>query len=244
MIKTTRRKLMAVLLALLILAALLPTGAFAAGGIAFEAGSVSAALTPGATVRVPIVATANSGYGSGILTVSWKKSVLRLTDVEYSALAPKGYSAPIANTGKYIIDFGDDLAQKNFTGTGTFFTLVFEVTSTAAKGEYTISLSDFDINDKDIVPVTATGKAGKVTLGVASVTGSLSGGKLSYTAASAPEGAKLIAARYDGGHMTAAKIISGSITTGKLTLGGKGSTYRLFLLDSSGGPLCEAWCNE
>ncbi|MBQ4249508.1 MAG: hypothetical protein II705_05635, partial [Clostridia bacterium] len=88
------------------------------------------------------------------------------------------------------------------------------------------------------------GKAGKVTLGVASVTGSLSGGKLSYTAVAAPEGAKLIAARYDGGHMTAAKIISGSITTGNLTLGGKGSTYRLFLLDSSGRPLCSAWCNE
>ena len=153
------------LLSLLLLVGLLPVGASAAGGsLALEAGSVTASAEAGTTVRVPVNATANSGYGSGVLTVSWNKTALELKDVEYSALAPKGFSAAIQNTGKYIIDFGDVLATENFTGTGTFFTLVFEVRSGAQKGDYTVSLSDFDVYDKDIEPLTVTGKDGTVTL--------------------------------------------------------------------------------
>jgi len=160
----TIRKLPAVLLALALVSVLLPVGVSAAGTLALEAGKVMAPAVPGTVIRVPIKATANSGYGSGILTVGWDKNVLELKDVEYSARAPKGYSADIQNTGKYIIDFGDDLATTNYTGTGTFFILVFAVRAGAAKGDYPISLSDFDINDKDIDPVTVTGKAGTVTL--------------------------------------------------------------------------------
>lgn len=239
---------MSMLLALLLLAALLPLGASAAvDGLALEAGEVTALATAGTTVRVPIKATANSGYGSGILTVSWNKAVLELKDVEYSALAPKGYSAEIKNTGKYIIDFGDDLATKDFTGTGTFFTLVFQVKAGAMTGDYPITLTDFDVNDNYIDPVTVTGKAGKVKLVAtlpATVTGALSGGSLKYTVTNAPEGARLVAARYDGGRMTASKVFTGALASGSVTLGSAGSCYKLMLIDSAGRPLCKAWCSE
>ena len=170
-----------------------------------------------------------------------------IREVEYSALAPKGYSAEIKNTGKYIIDFGDDLATKDFTGTGTFFTLVFQVKAGAMTGDYPITLTDFDVNDNYIDPVTVTGKAGKVKLVAtlpATVTGALSGGSLKYTVTNAPEGARLVAARYDGGRMTASKVFTGALASGSVTLGSAGSSYKLMLIDSAGRPLCKAWCSE
>jgi|GEM_PF-5838796 len=76
------------------------------------------------------------------------------------------------------------------------------------------------------------------------VTAIVDGGKLTYTVENAPAGAKLIAARYDGGRMTAVQIVSPVSGSGTLTLKGSGAQYKLFLVDGvTHRPLCEPWTN-
>ena len=75
------------------------------------------------------------------------------------------------------------------------------------------------------------------------VTGSVSGSKLTYTVSNIPTGARLIAARYDAGRMTDVRIITDIKTSGAVTLGGSGSGYRIFLIDDAGRPLCRSWSN-
>lgn len=74
-------------------------------------------------------------------------------------------------------------------------------------------------------------------------------GQLAYKAVG-PADAKLIAARYDGGRMTAAAVAADvgsdaapkSVSIGTLTLGGTGDDYRLFLVNGETyAPLCAAW---
>ena len=162
-----KNKFVALLLALLLVVGMLPVSVMAAGSFTLDVGSVTAELKAGETVEVPITATANSGYVAGVLDVSWDKTALELTDVTYSpTLAPKGNSAPIPtnNPGKYTIDFGNNVATENYTGTGEFFKLVFKITDTAAAGDHAISLSGFQIYDFDINELTVTSNPGKVTL--------------------------------------------------------------------------------
>ena len=62
----------------------------------------------------------------------------------------------------------------------------------------------------------------------------------------APAGAKLIAARYDGGRMTAVqtRTIDTGNASGALTMGGSGTAYKLMLLDGTTfAPLCKPWTN-
>ena len=69
------------------------------------------------------------------------------------------------------------------------------------------------------------------------------GRSLTYSVSNAPEGAKLIAARYDGGQMTWSAILDLSKT--QTALGGSGETVKLFLLDGeSSRPLCTVWSNR
>ncbi len=71
--------------------------------------------------------------------------------------------------------------------------------------------------------------------------GSVSGNKLTYTVSGAPSGAKLIAARYDGGKMTDVQTVSAP-ASGTLTMKGSGADYKLFLIGGvTGSPLCAAW---
>ena len=165
--KQKMKRLTSVLLALVMALGMLSAPVMAAGSFTLEVGSVTAELKAGETVEVPITATANSGYVAGVLDVSWDKTALELTDVKYSqTLAPKGNSAPIPtnNPGKYTIDFGNNVATENYTGTGEFFKLVFKITDTAAAGDHAISLSGFQIYDFDINELTVTSNPGKVTL--------------------------------------------------------------------------------
>ncbi|MBR2742136.1 MAG: hypothetical protein IKD89_00940 [Clostridia bacterium] len=77
-----------------------------------------------------------------------------------------------------------------------------------------------------------------------SVIGEVTGaGKLGYTIEKAPEGAILIAVRYDNGRTSATRVIAAENGTGTITLGGSGDKYKLLLLDSSHRPLCAAWKN-
>ena len=162
-----KNKFVALLLALLLAVGMFSVPVMAAGSFTLDVGSVTAELKVGETVEVPITATANSGYVAGVLDVSWDKTALELTDVKYSqTLAPKGNSAPIPtnNPGKYTIDFGNNVATENYTGTGEFFKLVFKITDTAAAGDHAISLSGFQIYDFDVNELTVTSNPGKVTL--------------------------------------------------------------------------------
>ena len=67
----------------------------------------------------------------------------------------------------------------------------------------------------------------------------VSGGTVSFTVESAPEGAVLIAARYDGGRLTAVTKTE-DFAAGTLTLGGSGTDFKLMLVDGNYAPLCPA----
>ena len=64
------------------------------------------------------------------------------------------------------------------------------------------------------------------------------GSTVTYTVTGAPAGARLIAARYDGGRLTSVRMTTDF--TGSIVLGGSGSVYRLMLVDENYAPLCEA----
>ncbi len=73
------------------------------------------------------------------------------------------------------------------------------------------------------------------------LTGTVKGNELTYSIANLPEGARLIAARFDGGRLTAVKVVNDPGATGKVDLNGSGNAYKLFLLSSDSIPLCPAW---
>ncbi|MBE7003713.1 MAG: hypothetical protein E7425_05425 [Ruminococcaceae bacterium] len=56
----------------------------------------------------------------------------------------------------------------------------------------------------------------------------------------APSGARVVAARYDGGRMTDIKAASASGMTGTIQMSGSGTIYRLMLVDADSIPLCPA----
>ena len=135
----------------------------AAKAMVLEVGKVKA-KTSDAEVQVPIKATKNDGFGSGIITIEWDKDKLELTGVDYSSLAPNNQSAPVSNKGTYKIAFGDDYATKDFTGKGTFFTLTFKIPSGSAVGEIPVKIVATDIQDSDVEDLDVTVKNGSVTL--------------------------------------------------------------------------------
>ena len=143
----------------------LPQRGHAAAALDFEIGRASAEAKAGETVKVPVTAKTNPGYGSGVINVNWDSDALTLTNVEFSAeRAPDNGSAEIVSDGSYCLSFGDDYATENFIGTGTFFTLTFEVAASAGAGDYMIFLDQADVIDKDIKRIDVTQTAGVVSL--------------------------------------------------------------------------------
>ncbi|WP_295120622.1 cohesin domain-containing protein [Ruminococcus sp.] len=143
----------------------LPQRVHAAAALDFEIGRAAAEAKAGETVKVPVTAKTNPGYGSGVINVNWDSDALTLTNVEFSAeRAPDNGSAEIVSDGSYCLSFGDDYATENFIGTGTFFTLTFEVAASAGAGDYMIFLDQADVIDKDIKRIDVTQTAGVVSL--------------------------------------------------------------------------------
>ena len=143
----------------------LPQRVRAAAALDFEIGRATAEAKAGETVKVPVTAKTNPGYGSGVINVNWDSDALTLTNVEFSAeRAPDNGSAEIVSDGSYCLSFGDDYATENFIGTGTFFTLTFEVAASAGAGDYMIFLDQADVIDKDIKRIDVTQTAGVVSL--------------------------------------------------------------------------------
>lgn len=142
--------------------------AFPAGAAAkmnIEAKSVSAPATSGTTVKVPISFKNNPGYGFGYVVVQYNNTVLELTDVTYTKLAPaQASAAPIINKGLYKVSYGDLLARENYNGNGEAFTLVFKTTDSAVPGNYKIKLSEPEVYDKDIVEIEAQATSAEVKL--------------------------------------------------------------------------------
>ncbi len=139
--------------------------ASAAENMTIGAKSVSAPANPGTEVKVPVSFKNNPGYGFGYITVTWNQSVLELTGVNYTKLAPaQASAAPISNKGLYKVSYGDMLSRDNFTGNGEAFTLVFKTTASASAGKYKIELKEPEIYDKDIVEIKAEASSAEVTL--------------------------------------------------------------------------------
>ncbi len=75
------------------------------------------------------------------------------------------------------------------------------------------------------------------------LSGSASGDELAYTIENLPDGALLIAARYEDGRLTDLKIVGGAGSAGTLEMDGSGDEFALFLVDAGGKPLCPDWSN-
>ena len=159
------KKRIALLLALIMLFSVWAVPqANAASALLLEAGDVEATLEAG-TVSVPVKLTRNAGYAYGFVSVGWDKTVLTLESIEYTDLAPKqSDAAAITNSGSYTVAFGNDMAEDNFEGTGTAFTLVFTYAPTVPAGDYSISLSNPDVYDKDIIAVSTIATGCIITL--------------------------------------------------------------------------------
>ncbi|MBR1497107.1 MAG: CotH kinase family protein [Oscillospiraceae bacterium] len=76
------------------------------------------------------------------------------------------------------------------------------------------------------------------------IAGEVSGSAVSYTARGIPDGAKLIAARYDGGRMTDLQIVNTIQESGSVLMGGSGDEFKLFLVGELFIPLCEPWSSS
>ena len=160
-----RKRILSLLTAAALVFCCLPQRVHAAAALDFEIGRATAEAKAGETVKVPVTAKTNPGYGSGVINVNWDSDALTLTNVEFSAeRAPDNGSAEIVSDGSYCLSFGDDYATENFIGTGTFFTLTFEVAASAGAGDYMIFLDQADVIDKDIKRIDVTQTAGVVSL--------------------------------------------------------------------------------
>lgn len=129
------------------------------------AGNAEAACGESTELRIPVTASANPGYVSGVCDILWNADALTLKDVEYDdTLAPNNGSGEIVSDGSYRVAFGNYLAEKNYTETGTLFTLVFTVSKDAPAGDYTVIPANLNILDEDVKRVPAAAHAGTVTL--------------------------------------------------------------------------------
>ena len=159
-----KKQLCALLTAAAMLLNFTPASVFATADLSLSADIVSAELKAGETVKLPVRADVNAGYAAGSVDLSWDNTALKLKSVAYSDLAPDNGSAAITDNGSYRVSFGDYNAAANTTGTGVFFTLEFEIASTAAAGDYAILLDHAKILDKDVKPVAASLQSGLITL--------------------------------------------------------------------------------
>ena len=247
MIKTTLRKASAAVLALILAASLLPFTALAAPDPGFSAsgGSVTAPLSPGSTVRVPVSCTANSGFITGGIDVSWNTDILKLKKVDFAGSFTASFSpAPITGSeSKYYIPIGDPSALSDNVDTGLLFTLEFEILPGLAKDrecKITLSARAGSFWDADLDAVPATVSSGTVKLRAYEITSVELSGKKVAASVYALASATAVCAAYDSaGRMTEYRSLS--------VKGSKELTFafssvfasaKVFLLSADGAPLC------
>ena len=172
-----KQKIISLLTAAAMLATGFPVQADTAG-LVLAADSVTAECIAGETVLLPIRAEKNAGYAAGTLDITWDSTALILKSVQYdSELAPENSPAPIESDGTYRLAFGSYVAAANFTDTGVFFTLEFEIAGTAEAGSYPVTVTRPDVYDAWVNAVSVSAETGGVTLTDAS--------RISFTAGSA-----------------------------------------------------------
>ena len=164
-----KKRFFVCLFVLTALAVMLPMTVSAASGT-MDFSVISTECAPGMddTVTVPVNVTANPGYTLGTVAVTWDTSAMSLHEVVYTDLAPDASSPAVGDftNGVYYISFGNPAAAQDFTGTGTFFKLVFAVNEDAQPGSYNVALAEdvSGIYNNSLEDIGATFQSAKVKL--------------------------------------------------------------------------------
>ena len=164
-----KKRFFVCLFVLTALAALLPmTVSAASGTMDFSVISTECTLGIDDTVTVPVNVTINPGYTLGTVAVTWDTSAMSLSEVVYTDLAPNASSPAVTDftDGIYYISFGDPAAAQDFTGTGTFFKLVFAINQDAQPGSYNVTFAGdaSGIYNNSLENIGATFQSAKVKL--------------------------------------------------------------------------------
>lgn len=164
-------KLVALVLAVLMVTAMLPITAAAAPAATIAVSSQTAAA--GSTVNVTINMQNNPGITSATLTVTYP-AALTLTNVTDGGKLGANVHKP-TYSNPYTLCWANDTATENFTANGTVATLTFKVPAGAAVGtKYPITVSydydNYEIMDKDSNPIQFTVTAGGITVAAPTTT--------------------------------------------------------------------------
>ena len=126
------------------------------------------------------------------------------------------------------------------TGSGFTFGVVPE-------GSYTLTVTGSDAYRDVSRKVEVTGSSAVLALTLETKTvkpavkiTSVSGSTFRYETANVPDGATLIAARYDNGQMTDSQTVTKPKADDFITMKGTGTAFKLFLVDRQSRPLCQA----
>lgn len=123
---------------------------------------------PGETVQVPVSIANNSGIIALCIHIAYDADVLTLQSVTDGTLFPGGtvLMSGQVQTNPYTVIWEDSLSRENYTQNGTFVTLQFLVSETAAPGNTTVSVT-YDTGstfDTDLNSVTFSTRNGVVTV--------------------------------------------------------------------------------
>ena len=144
------RRIMAALLALLMLSTMLYAGA--AGDKVQIRLSGPETCAPGDTIQIKVELAENPGIANLVVDLSFDDSVLKLTKVEDAGMVGESLHSD-RYTPPYRMTWADDLASSNITYTGTLATLTFEVSKDAKAGDtqFKPACGDvFDVNLEDV----------------------------------------------------------------------------------------------
>lgn len=159
-------KALSLIMALCVLAAVLPFGASAAAQPALRVSD--AVCSPGAEVKVTVAIENNPGLVSMSLMCTYDATLLTLVDVEDAGILGDEMHKP-EYTQPYYLTWANDTSKVNFTDNGTLVTLTFKVSEQAKGGsssaiEISYNKDNFDIYDKDAEPIDLAVYNGSVTV--------------------------------------------------------------------------------
>ncbi|MBR4200050.1 MAG: hypothetical protein IKQ91_02085 [Oscillospiraceae bacterium] len=134
------------------------------GTLSLAVQSVTAA--PNAeSISVPVTAERNDGFAAAIVDVIWDPDALILNGIAFNdKLAPDNNTRPVDNSGHMCISFGSGETYKDFTGSGTFFTLEFLPAKNIVQEKYEISLADPDAVSSALLPLNVETKSGVILI--------------------------------------------------------------------------------
>lgn len=138
----------------------LSVSVFAAAGLKLEIANVEAAER-GESITIPVTITENPGFWGVRFTVEYDSAVLELTGVTNGDFS--GTLTPNVAQNKIVWEKSD---MDNVEGTGTFFTLTFNVLDDAAFADTTVSLSyeEGDILNNEMDDVSVAVESATITV--------------------------------------------------------------------------------